>query len=534
MAEDKKTRISLYLLKEGVDVEDAVKTKNKIRKLEKLEGGELYYRKTPANTPSWVDSFFDNEIAKLTLKTQSVSAVYVKTIEINGVSRKFLLPFGYGYTMINTIYCVDDFGLKLVLNTVQRETIKKISKKTLTSDPKNTVEQFSNPGDISYFGIDVEQDLLEAVTGKTKGEYRELLGDGYVTGKTGFSISKEINIHNLANFLKSCFELYNKNYYKKDFEFIDNIKLIKNPNKFDEQVMSHINNKTSDRNLKLWMAIPEIVEWENLSGFSFTNDTENPANDISYDDFQEEVIAKKKKEVDLKYMKTKRVTAYTRDKNQEYKSWSLYECLCGEISYSNDKNEKKKAVLSNGKWYEIEQNFSDKVENSYNRIIKRSEGQGMKLNSAKSDEKEDEYNKRMAEENAGFILMDRKLITHGGTYSRVEFCDLYDSEERTLYHIKKYYGSSALSHLFAQGRVSGQLFTKEPDFVKKVNKKEESLQLEKEPNARDYKIIYGIISDKEEEELYLPFFSKVNFRNEEKLLRDYNFEKVYLVKIQED
>ena len=74
-------------------------------------------------------------------------------------SRIFAIPFGYGHSMIDKINCVEDFGLKLVLNIVDRNSIRKIGKRTLSSDPKNTIEQLSKIGEISDFGIDIEQDL---------------------------------------------------------------------------------------------------------------------------------------------------------------------------------------------------------------------------------------------------------------------------------------------------------------------------------------------------------------------------------------
>ena len=544
MAKDKRTKVSIYLLKEKIAIEEAIK--NLKKDPAEIGGGELYYRESFPNTPSWVETFFDNGIDEDRFKSQSSSIIYVRKVNINGNLRTFLLPFGYGHTMLNDIYCVDDFGLKLVLNIVESDTLKKISTKSLTSDPKNTTEQFSGQGETSGFGFDIEQDLLEEVTGKTKEEYTKLFGKGYVTGKTGFSISKKINIHNLEDFLRTCFKLYNKDSYKENFDFIDNIQLIKNTEELDNRIVAHINNEIfnneifnneifnneiSDNNIKLWLAIPEIIEWPNVSGFSFTNKNDRLVSDISYDNFQDALLNKRKKEFDLKDIKDWKVTAFREDTNQKYKNWSLYKCLCGEVSYPD---EMKKKILSNGKWYNIEESFVKKVEDSYEKIMGHSYGIGGKLKNAERKEREDAYNLRMSQDRElGLIHMDNELIPYGGGPSKVEFCDLYDPKEKTFYHIKKYSSSRALSHLFAQGRVSGQLFLRDSEFRGEVMDRNSSLNLEDSPKASDYKIVYGIISNREES-LNLPFFSKVNLRNEEKFLRYAYFDKVYLVKIQED
>ena len=128
--------------------------------------------------------------------------------------------------------------------------------------------------------------------------------------------------------------------------------------------------------------------------------------------------------------------------------------------------------------------------------------------------------------------MDRKNIRYGGGASAIEFCDVYDADNKTFIHVKNYYGSSALSHLFAQGRVSGQLFLNDGSFRKKVKEKVGILPFNPTdtPTATSYKIIFGIISESQDE-LNLPFFSKVNFKNEKKLLEAFGFKNIYLIKI---
>jgi len=54
--------------------------------------------------------------------------------------------------------------------------------------------------------------------------------------------------------------------------------------------------------------------------------------------------------------------------------------------------------------------------------------------------------------------------------TKVEFCDLFGLNKEIV-HIKRYTGSSELSHLFQQGVVSAELFLHEPEFRKLVNDK---------------------------------------------------------------
>jgi uncharacterized protein (TIGR04141 family) len=121
--------------------------------------------------------------------------------------------------------------------------------------------------------------------------------------------------------------------------------------------------------------------------------------------------------------------------------------------------------------------------------------------------------------------MDRKTIDIGGGRSSVEFCDLF-SKDKKLVHIKKYGGSSVLSHLFQQGVVSGESFLSDLHFRNEVNKKlDDAYKLEDvgaRPNPSDYEICYAIMSDIPGE-LHIPFFSKVVMKNAVNRLQTYGY-----------
>ena len=97
------------------------------------------------------------------------------------------------------------------------------------------------------------------------------------------------------------------------------------------------------------------------------------------------------------------------------------------------------------------------------------------LGTAYEDEDEEKYNKRAAQECDSLACMDRKLIAHGGGSSKIEFCDLYDAG--LLIHVKRYSGSSGLSHLFEQGIVSAVAFLSDADFRAKASAKASLVKL---------------------------------------------------------
>lgn len=525
MSNIKTNKITIYILKDGKSIESALRNDNYKKFIfNNYENKEFYYGYSHSYEPKWVENFFNTELTNINLYNQSSKAVLFSKVLINGVERIFAIPFGYGHSMINKVHCIENFGLKLVLNVVGRNSIRKIGKRTLSSDPKNTIEQLSKIGKISDFGIDIEQDLIEEITGKPKDDLKEFFTENLVTGKIAFTVSKKVNIDNIDNLLKTCFEYYQKDDYKNDFAFIDQVKEIKDNTFLTNKLISKIKDD-GIQDIKVWMAVPEIIEWEEIAGFSFNGKNEDLFNDITYQDFKSSLTNEQIGNIDFDFLKRKRIVAFMTTEDNEYSHWSAYNCLYCEI-----KEQRSTYILTNGKWYEIEKDFVDEIENNYRQVLNNSKS--ISLISANSCEKENEYNERLAQTLSNAILMDRKNIRYGGGASAIEFCDVFDVDNNRLIHIKNYYGSSALSHLFAQGRVSGQLFLNDEKFREKVKEKENSLPFNsvEKPKPTDYQIIFGVISEYEEE-LNLPFFSKVNLKNEKKLLEAFGFQHIYLVKV---
>ena len=513
----KTNKISAYLLKEGVSPSDIFQKdyNNKSLKGENI----FYYDESRVNKPSWIKGFFGNELNDLELLNRSSKGVYFVKVTIGSKERFFALPFGYGYSMIDKLYCEDDFGFKIVLNLVGK--IRKIKKRTLSSDPKNTTEQLSKIGDISDFGIDIEQDLIEEITGKPNDSY---FGNNLVTGKVAFTASIQVDIGNVEEFLKRCFEYYQKKDYQKRFAFIDQVKEIRDVDEWNAKLIDQLKNSNNE-NVQVWMAIPEIIEWEDVAGFSYSNKKDNLVDDILLEDFQKSLSDSQKKLLDIDWLKKKKISCFRSSSDQEYINWSAFDCLYCEVT-----KDRRKILLSNGKWYEIAEGFVDQVETSYKNTIDNS--LGINFIDCNKKEHEDKYNKRLSKEIGG-VLMDRKNIIYGGGSSSVEFCDVYDEKNKALIHIKNYYGSSALSHLFAQGKVSGQMFLSDKKFRDKVKEKEKELKFNPGTNPRpnDYKIIFGIISESKKS-LNIPFFSKVNFKSTKNLLNTFGYKNVFLTKIQ--
>ena len=187
--------------------------------------------------------------------------------------------------------------------------------------------------------------------------------------------------------------------------------------------------------------------------------------------------------------------------------WDAFQCLNAELELDG-----KTFMLINKNWYEINKDFQDETNRKFENYFNNKSG----LNFIDCNYKdEDTYNKELSRQK-GLICLDRNTVFYGGGQSQIEVCDILDENNKKLIHIKKYSGSSVLSHLFSQGLVSMQLLIRDKRFLKKVEQKISSLKgsiFSFNGNAREYAIVYGIITKSGSKNLNIPFFSKVNLNS---------------------
>lgn len=514
-------KLSIYLIKtEYHEHKDILKDFDSLESRDIKGIGTFYYGESFTFEPQWIKKFFGNTLGD-NLKLYNASSRGVLLIESK--KRTFAIPFGYGWQYLNHGVYEERFGLKTTLNIIDPDKLRKIDKKNMSAAPKDTREQLTKSGVAADFGIDIEQDLIGSITGMTKDP--EKFGTS-ATGKDALSLSVKVELSSIKSFLADCLERYESDDYKKDFGWIDQFTEVR-----DQKILNDLNARLIEnlKNKKLettWMAVPEVIEWEQISGFKYIGQTQpDLSEDINVNDFLATLSAGEKTSLNIDLLKRKTIQAIDAGNDAVKHHWNAHSCIYSE---QRDDTKKKTFLLSNGKWYEITSDFAEEVNQDF--IDFRDKTTSAVLAEC-SGEKEGDYNIRIAHD-AGYCLMDKKLINHGGGYSKIEFCDLYTKDKKII-HIKHYGGSSVLSHLFSQGLVSGELFLRDKKFREKVNvilEPEFKLADTKpKPIASEYEIVFGVISSAPKE-LEVPFFSKVNLRNAKNRLETFGY-KVSLYKI---
>ena len=162
-----KVKLTIYLLKKGTEKSDVFGDVA----VESLGDDLICYKETYPMVPKDIKNFIgaSNHSILDKLKTKSMAAAVLKEIEIDGIKRKFVVAFGYGWTLINETCIERDFGLKTVLNCAETSSIKQIEKKSISKKSKSSIEQMPTESTFFDFEFDENGDILTNVTASIKG-----------------------------------------------------------------------------------------------------------------------------------------------------------------------------------------------------------------------------------------------------------------------------------------------------------------------------------------------------------------------------
>jgi len=503
--------LTIYLIKEDYRTVEAIIAQEEISAYKLSSGrhriGDLFVQPSRPKPPRWAEFFKDYVDAREFGRVASAAAVLV----IPARSRLFAVTFGHGRYLINPNCWEERFGLRVALNSLDEQKVRSIDKRSFDSISRHSREQASREATAQDFGLDVEQDLLRAVTGTpTNTELGRRL-----YGMDALHATVRICIEDLQELLGIYYEQYLDDSYKKSFPWVDQIAEISS-----KAVIAELDNilirRIADNDLEgIWMAVPEVVPWERIDGFRFGLGQRYPLiHDIHLPHFREAV--RDIENLTKRMLTHKKVFCMDVD-GRKYDTWQAYRCLYAEIEEEGDTY-----LLNGGKWYRLTRDFVREI-NAYFESMDIYDGQLLPY----EDDSETAYNLRVADsEPARFALMDRRTIPYGGGYNRIEFCDLF-SRGREIIHVKRYGASSVLSHLFAQGLVSGELFHTEPEFRQAVNgllptahKFEDANRM---PRPGEYEIVFAVVSDAPGD-LVVPFFSRVNLKHAARRLCGYGYQ----------
>ena len=503
-----KIKLNIFLGKEGKHIDDMLRELDPAPQTTVLGNGIFFYKQVEEKKPRWIEDFFNNLVDDPQLRNKTIQAVYLTEIEIvPDNTRVFAITFGLGRNLLKLENFEERFGIITAMNLVDPDKLRAIDYNSPIGNPKTRRVQLGKTSTINDFELDTEKDLVKNMAGRLVDESFE--DAKTVSGRQSLSIPFTCNIHNIHESLKVLYQIFSSEIYKEKFPGIAHTREVKDKDLL-QQLDNHLLrllNENPDNDGEILIAMPEILPEQNINGFYYSR-SQNIYHDIILRDVISELNQIFHNEISIDTLKRETI-AIIGVNGEIGPYWKIYKCLIGDINYNG-----KQYVLNDGKWYEYDDNYATEVNNYYNEAL-ISDIPMPDCSLLPNAETEEDYNERATAARLDAVKWDRKLINPFNE-TKFELCDIFDRQTKSFIHIKKDTGSAALSHLFFQGSVSGEL-------VRINTVRRQILEIKPEMNdsidenfftASSYTIVYGIIEkdNPNSDRPKIPFFSKVSFR----------------------
>ena len=478
-----------------------------VEKHNNFKEGRIYIASTEENTVEWLDtlnSYTKDFLEGDLYKNKSNKAVLMLKYEKSEEKKEYIfsLVYGYGRTMLDDRYIVKNFGLRTAINLIEESNIKSLNSLNISRDYIDIQRQALSYVSHSDLQVNTNADILKSISGKapSSSNFSSMSG----ADNLRFSAKSDVS---LSELLKDVLNAYKSDSYKeKGLEWIDHIQAVRDSKiiaSLDKEVINHIKNNSLDNPV---IAPNKIISYLDIEGYfiSGMNSShtfkENFYDDIPAEQFWKFISDKTNPGNIIDKLKSSSLYYWLNDSSQKVSS--IYNCLFIEIEYENEK-----FFINNGDWFKIESTYYTDIKNKIDRIEKFNDPA---IPSCAENWNEGEFNEKFAESAPGrFKLFDKQnfKLEHYG-HSKIEPADIVTIEKQFI-HVKKGGSSANLSHLFAQGVVSAQLYKNEREFIDYVNSKFHKGYFKSDDKIE---VIYGIIDKRYNKEAskILPFFSMVN------------------------
>lgn len=480
----------------------------------------LFIKATPPHPPTW-QGYLDPHVQGGLQNLYAASAGAVLVVEARG--RVFAITLGQGRHLLNTAAFESDFGLKVVLNTVQPDQLKSVDAKTVEENTLHTRREVSRNSAFSAFGLDVSRDLLRAVTGKPQDDQ---LGP-WLTGSDTLGMPTHFAVPDLPNLAGRLLDAYESDDYKEHFDFIDYLRPEKSAARKQDLEELLVDALRSEQLSDIHLAAPEPLDWSDMDGFRFSTQPSGTTND-SDPKITRYLATKAADEISVASLKADKMYAISASTTYAQASWPVFNCIVFEVEL-----EGHLYVLSGGEWFRVNVDFKERVYEEIEILTTARDG----LPDADEDTTEAAYNIKAADA-LGALCLDQKLVFDGGP-DKMEICDIL-TRDGNFIHVKNRGSSSTLSHLFTQAINSAERLLQDPEFRDKareiVTGEDDDFAVffpEARPSAESHEITFVVITrSSRNTPLTLPFFSVVSLRAAALRLRALGF-KVTIAAVRE-
>lgn len=493
------------------DFEDALEAVNELEPVDIAADvpfeGRLYVKRRVPVPPGWLNFVQDGLAGELTgLLNSGTAAVLL----LRAADRMFAFTFGYGRALLASDSFVRDFGLKVVLNTVDAERLRSVDLRVIEDAVISRRTEASRASSSGAFGLDPGRDILRGVGGQPS---EPALYGRQIMGSDAAAVALKVEFRELGMVAERLLTAYGDTQYKERFGWVDQVKLVRDQSRIDDLDVELIAAfADSEADTGPYLAAPSMLTWEDVE-FNYTRD---PGNHLDLD--LGEYLTNLDPEIpDVETLRRHQVRVRRAGTGEEISHWSVYSCLVFETTIDGTAY-----VLSEGQWFEVARTLVDQI----NVGLAGIPASTLAVPTALDGEREDDYNVRASQAIGGSVLLDKILSRIAAERGPIEICDVLTSEGEFV-HVKRKTQSATLSHLFSQGRISAEVFRRDPDLRDELRAKIKAINPEvarhipagkQAVNPSDFEVVYGVITTRPAGfPQNLPFFSRLN------LLRTHEF-----------
>ncbi|MGH8638599.1 MAG: DUF6119 family protein, partial [Burkholderiales bacterium] len=489
-------QLNAYLLKSSVtSAAEAIKDEGDIEQYDlratvDLEGA-VFIRRPDGRAPRWahlISSLIEGDPGDL--RNRHVSAVLIARRQ----GRWIALTFGFGRFLLRPDVIELDFGLKVAASLVDPDSVISVDARSVEERVLQTRRQSSDPSRAEAIGLDTEREMLRAMTGTLRD--REL--GRRVSGSVAAGLTSRTALTDLGARLDVLLAAYRSGDYRRRFGHIDRLQPVDDPQllaELDEELLRHL------RDGSVRLAVPEIVDWDDTSGFTYTGVRDELFAIPDLADY----LRTRAEEPTVASVRRQELKLVAADEERVVATWSIYRSLLwetrrGDVVYA----------VMDGEWFAIAADYVARIDERLRNVS----APVFDVGAFDPLEHEVDYNQRLADAEPGRAMLDWQLARFESESGTIEMCDVF-TDDRQLIHTKRSTAAKALSHLFAQGLTSADLLRNLPEFREQLRAaladQPELMALvpPERPTAGSFEVVFLIITPRPEDvPTALPFFSR--------------------------
>jgi uncharacterized protein (TIGR04141 family) len=519
----KKTHtISIRLLRDGKAPAGAVRDGVTLGDWDKIDGAKIALGTQRNDSPKWGKV--------LDLSAEQKALIYNVTafglVFLKASGRWFALSFGMGHAKLDPDAFEQDFGLRVVLNTVASDRLRSADIRTPDENTTTRRTQTARRSDQTAFSIDIERDIVRGLAG----EPQDASFAHRVAGSDGLTLTKDMDVTDLPLICADALAAFDKTDYKANFGWVDQIRHVRDKTliaSLDGALVAALNAALAGLLPDtLHLAYPVIYDPEKARHIRYKGfNSSNLHPDLDIADYIADLKVKGVSPYAAEHLSNHKVQECDSAGTDEGGCWKIRDCLVFETDLNG-----RKYVLSGDRWYCIDGNLAKEVTDFFATVPLHT------LPAAQARDNEQTYNQRVEKGGHDLLCLDRKLVPPTGQSHGIEACDFL-GKDGALIHVKDQTSSSRLSHLFNQGTVSARVLKRDGAFRDllraEIVKQQVALALSGydalvvgstapfDPST--HKVVYAVICGAAPSAPRLPFFSLVTFRQAAKLLEEIGF-----------